>query len=383
VSGSDTDLLDAVASSTVLGDADRLAAAVTELCLHGPTTLAGSVDPRARTALDLALASSASPAQLTRVRAAAATLLASSDDWATGRRLFHDALAMSAGGHAVTRREVLMNSHMGLGHPADLELRRAAVAELAGFDDAEAQWEAGFVSFGIELVQGTLQGLRQAMQQMQTAIDAVVQRSRGAGMSQVTVVMTMLAGDLDRAEELMQLALSATPSSMQSWSIGTTATIMFPLREAQGRVAELRPLIGALRAGAPRFASWRAAEASVACVSGDLEAGTALVDELHADGWPLVEDLSWSGVMAECARAVHAVGHADAGRLLYQRLLPYSGQMTWNGLSTHGPVDAALALFADAAGDRITAARHAVEAVAVLDRLGAPHLLLPEVRPLL
>lgn len=92
----------------------------------------------------------------------------------------------------------------------------------------------------------------------------------------------------------------------------------------------------------------------------------------------LAQDLTLTAAATVLSRPVWARRAVALAEPLYELLAPYSGRMAWNGLSTHGPVDAGLALLADVLGRSAAADGHLERSRAMVDRLGAPHLWWPE-----
>lgn len=378
--GSDGDLLEAARHALKSDDAARLVAAATELCLHGPTSASGFADERAQDVLEQALAADTNEGAKIRLMAAAATLFTMSDQWERGRSLFHQALDVShQSADRAVRREVLLNSHLGLSHPDDLGRRRLNVRELADYDDADAQWETAFLGFGVALVDGDRIALDTAGTQVRERLGRVAQRGRGSGLLQVESVKAFLAGEFDAAEAFAEEALQVSlVGSSESWALSIYAGLIYPIRDAQGRLAELRPAVAGLLAAQPDFPLWLAVDAAIAARSGDLDRGRAVIARLAAGGFPFIHDLTWSGVAVLAMRTACAVGDVAAATALYALLEPHHSLMSWNGVSTHGPIDAALALAASLRGEPRLAAEHLTIADALIDRMQAPHLRWPE-----
>ena len=376
ISGSDDDLLAAAQSAVRLNDDTRLALATTELCLHGPTSISGDVDQRVAPVLEAALVALADPAAAVGLRAAAATLYTMSSKWDEGRILFHDAIRRSAElGDSDARRGVLLNAHVGLGHPDDRALRRSVADELLALGDSEASWEAGFLRFGLALIEADRHDLTMAAATMEAEFPHVTQRRRTSGMAMVRSVMALLAGNLETAEEQAVEAYQASlVAQTPSWALGTLAGLMYPIREAQGRLGELREAASRLRAEHPGFPLWITVDSAIAARQGDVDGARTGVTELASLGFRFERDLTWTAAVSLAMRAVWAVGDRAAADELASQLLPYAGSMSWNGVSTNGPIDAALALGAALAGRRTDATHHLRVADSLLARLGAPQL---------
>lgn len=377
LSGSDRELGRASDVAYELGDHDLFVRCVTELCLHGPTTQAGTVDASARLHLERALAAPVGALQRAELLSAAATLLALSDESTFGRSLYRQALdlAEQADDPAVLRT-VRMNAHLGLSHPDDIEQRRRAAQGLLALDDHEAQWEGSFLTFGLALIDADRPSLEASISAARTLTSIVKQRNQLRALHQMESAFAFICGDLDEAVRLadttFQMCLGSYP---MSWAMSIYAALLIPIREAQGRAAELLPQVSALIETSPDFITWHAVTACVAYAADDHEVMAREVGHLAANEFRFVEDLTWTAIATTVCRPIWALRDRASAAVLYERLLPYSGLMTWNGLSTHGPVDSGLACLAAVLGDSVARVRHTEESTQLVGRLGAPHLL--------
>jgi hypothetical protein len=223
----------------------------------------------------------------------------------------------------------------------------------------------------------------ESIEELRRLTTLVKQRNHQLALQQIETVAAFVNGDLDGAARLAEEVYRASVRShTPSWAMSTYAALLFPIRDAQGRVGELGPEVKALVELAPSFITWHAIAAGVAYASGDADAMAAELDHLGGQGYALVPDTTWTALMTILCRPVWAMDDRDAARTLYDRLAPYAGSMTWNGLSTHGPVDAGLACLAATIGDRALIDHHRREASRLVERLGAPHLLWPELHRL-
>ena len=380
LAGSDTELGRACDLAYALEDHELFVRCVTELCLHGPTTRAGTVDPAARLQLERALASPVGDLQRAELLSAAATLLSLSDEWTLGRSLYRQALDLvEAAAEPEGLRAIRINAHLGLSHPDDLDVRRTAAAGLLGLDDHDAQWEGNFLQFGLSLIDADRSKLETSIDRLRALTSIVKQRRQQRAMDQVETVTAFIRGDLDDAARLAEVALhSSLESYPESWANSIYAALVVPIREAQGRVAELGPHIAGLLASSPDFITWHALAACVAYAEGDADLMASELDFVARHDFRFIEDLTWTAVATITCRPIWAMNLQSAAAVVYQRLVPYAGLMTWNGLSTHGPVDAGLACLAAVLGDSAGLSGHLEQSRTLVGRLGAPHLLWPE-----
>jgi hypothetical protein len=384
VPGSDDELGRASGLADELGDHELFVRCVTELCLHGPTTRAGTVDEAARARLDRALATPVGTTQRAELLSAAATLFAISDESSMGRSLYRQALDLAeTAGEPEVLRNIRMNAHLGLSHPDDIEARRRAAAGLMSLDDHEAQWEGGYLRFGLALIDADRTGLDESIDGLRRLTSTVKQRNQQRALRQVETVAAFIAGDMDEAARLadatFQMCLHSYP---MSWSMSIYAALLVPIREAEGRAGELLPEVTGLLESSPDFITWHAMAASVAYANQDSATMARELAYLTRHQFDFVQDLTWTAIATTVCRPIWAMGDRAAAELMYDRLLPYSGLMTWNGLSTHGPVDAGLACLAAVLDDSEALTRHLGLSRALVDRLGAAHLFWPELATL-
>jgi hypothetical protein len=196
-------------------------------------------------------------------------------------------------------------------------------------------------------------------------------------------VHAFIRGDLELAEQLawetLRVSLESYPESR---SMGIFAALLIPIREVQGRAGDLLSELTALIESAPDFVTWHVLGANAAYARGDEATMAAGMSNLARLDYQFAEDLTWTAAATVASRPILALNDASSAAVVYERLLPHRGQMTWNGLSTHGPVDAGLACLAAVLGNRDAVAEHTAEAIRLVERVNAPHLLWPELATL-
>jgi DNA-binding SARP family transcriptional activator len=382
---SDVELLHAAELAEEWGADDLLVRVVTELCLHGRTSKVGSVDERARLHLERALTLRVDHTARTELLAAAATLFGLTDDADRGRSLYLEAREMALASNELHLvRSVLLNAHLGLANPHDLPLRRHAAETLGAMDDVEARWESSFLHVGLGLIAADRAAIERAVRELRLLTPAVRERGRHQGLLQVESAYAHLCGRLDAAEQYANQAFAlGLETFSQSWAMSIYAALILPIREAQRREAELWGPIADLLEGDPQFVTWHVLAAEIAMSRGDLDVVRRELDHLRARQLAFAPDLTWSAVAAVACRAIWFARDAELAEQLYAILLPFAGQMTWNGLGTHGPVDAGLAALAATLGDTARCEQHRMTARVLVAGLAAPHLLWPEFEHLL
>lgn len=374
--GSDVELLRAAELASEYEADDLLVRSVIELCLHGFTTLVGEVDDRARRHLDYALGLDLGDHTRAELLAAAATLLASSPEARLGRDLYHEArdVAIRSENERLLRT-VLMNAHLGFAHPADLALRWHAADTLATLDDLEARWEGTFLHVHLALIEADRTAFDESMQRLRDLTPLVRRRTRDRALGQMESVAAFVAGDLDTADHLAHVAFdTAVEGYSTSWAVSIFAALLLPVRLAQGRMGELWDVVAERMSHQPTFTSWHALGAAIADAGGDHDTVRELLDTIRERKLDLVEDTTWTAIATMLCVPIWRQHDTELARMMHERLAPFSGQMTWNGLSTHGPVDAGLALLAATLDDVDGVDHHLTVARQLVARLGTPHL---------
>ena len=353
---------------------------VVELCLHGLTTTVGTTDADARRHLDHALSLALGDHRRAELLAASATLLASSPDVALARRLYREARAIALRSEDERLvRTVLMNAHLGLAHPDDLSWRHDAADRLATMEDVEARWEAEFLRVGLGIVTADRALVDRSVANLRDLTPLVRQRNRARALLQVEAVHAFLCGDLEAAERWGDQAFhAAVDGYSQTWALSIYSVLLFPVRMAQGRAGEFWDIIQHFLRDQPDYTTWFALGAIIADAGGDGERTVELLDVLRSRDLAIAEDSTYTAALTQLCVPVWRTGARDLAAELQRRLAPYRGQMTWNGLSTHGPVDAGLALCAATLGETGSCADHLATARTLVDRFGAPHLWWPE-----
>jgi DNA-binding SARP family transcriptional activator len=384
-------LVEGAAFARTAGLNELFAEAVVELCSHGETTKAGAVDTEVVALLDEAL-NLAIPLDLSaRLCAAAATQLATSSAGARGRDLFIRAMALAEeAGQAQLEADVLMNTHLGLSDPADLELRAHAAQRLRilayrndqknrksrknslDHPDALHLWEATYLDFNVAIVQADRFALDASIVDLRRLTPLVKERPRTFGLAMIEGAYAHAIGDLDsaagHAEDLLQLGLA---SFDPSWAIAVYSALKLSIEIDRGAVGLLGSTVDRLIADQPALRTWHSLAALIALEAGNTQRAA---DELHqvvqANGSLITRDHTWGPTVMCAARVAHGLHDEQAAQILYALVQPRTGQMSWSGAATFGPFDLALSLLASTLGDEEAAATHRALSNSFAERLG-------------
>jgi tetratricopeptide (TPR) repeat protein len=190
--------------------------------------------------------------------------------------------------------------------------------------------------------------------------------------------VALLAGRFDDAERLMTEALNLGQHLPRLTAFGSYWLQLFMLRRAQGRLAELEPIL-ALRPSSPLGSFlWPSTLALVLAELGREADARSEFDELAANGFLDVPRTSiWPIAIGNLAEVCAVVGDASRAALLYDLLLPHAGRTlargtAWSGLYS---TDHYLGLLAATMSKRAAAAGHFEAALAFDARMGARPLV--------
>jgi len=367
--------VEAVSLAREVGDTSLFVSAALGLCRRGQSTLAGIVDDVAKSAVDECLEQDdLTYEQRARLLATSSVLFAVSTSDDELRRRFQEALVLAREeGDAPLEAEILLDADLGLGHPEDFAQRQVVakrLGELAG-DDPDLRWEAAWLDFGNAVVLGDVETVRRACLDMREGVGHCVQRPRNFGMAIVESVVNYLSGQFDAAQGWADVVLDVGLRRFpESWALNAYGALLLGNRDAQGRVGELYEAAQNLLAGSPEFPSWQASAAFAGLHAGEREVANQLFDGLALESFSnLVEDGSWTAIVGALLETAAGLDRPADTKTLYELLKPFSGRMLWTGLSTMGPVDARLAIAAQALGEDEDAAAHLAKAAELTNRL--------------
>lgn len=182
-------------------------------------------------------------------------------------------------------------------------------------------------------------------------------------------------GDLDRAEQLALEAFSLAQGANvdDQTAISILGTVLYSVRQAQGRLDEMVPLLEARVESAPTVPVWRVALAGALIESDREEPARELWDWLVTDDFSRIPpDPEYPVTICGLARmAFRLRPPEDQVAAAYERLLPFSGSFNWTGGSVTDSNDLGLAMAAERLGRRADADRHFAVAIELCERAGA------------
>jgi tetratricopeptide (TPR) repeat protein len=135
----------------------------------------------------------------------------------------------------------------------------------------------------------------------------------------------LLAGSLDRADQLAAEALAAGGPGDPVTASQYYAIQLLAVRRDQGRMAELEQPARQLVGENPSRPAWRAALANLLCEDGRLSEAREEFERLAAhDFEDIPRDLDWMIAMILLSDVCADLGDAERAALLYERLEPYA-----------------------------------------------------------
>jgi DNA-binding SARP family transcriptional activator len=177
-----------------------------------------------------------------------------------------------------------------------------------------------------------------------------------------------MAGRLDEGEKSLASITRLSDQMMMPQTEDAVAGALITLRLWQGRSAEVAPVLTAFEGGHIPITS---TVLVFLLRSGELEAARA-----HVAEHPVVLDaVDWFSMLNWGCAAEAALGLADPemAAAAYDRLAPYAGRVVSAGSgNAMGPVEAFLAHAAAAVGDHDLAARHADDALRLMEEWQIP-----------
>jgi hypothetical protein len=189
------------------------------------------------------------------------------------------------------------------------------------------------------------------------------------------VMDTLLAGNIERADELAAEALAAGTPAEAVTAPQYHSIQLLAIRREQGRMGELEQPARALVAANPARPAWRAALADLLWESDRPDEAQAEFEALAArDFEDIPGDLDWMAALALLSDVCAGVGDAARAGLLYEQLLPYAGTNVVIGLAAIclGSASRFLGKLAATMGRRDEAAAHFEHALEANTALRAP-----------
>ncbi len=219
---------------------------------------------------------------------------------------------------------------------------------------------------------GTLESLAEGLRQPRFAWMA---RNRAA-------MISVFVGDLDTAEEqtIEAMTYGMEHGVQEGQVMSFVGGLLYMIRRAQGRVAELVTSIGDLVANSPGAPVWRVALAGALSESGRPGEAVEHVEFLtENDCVAVVPDVEYPVTLCGLGRLTRTVPLDEPTmRSIYGRLLPFAGTFNWSGVSITDANDHGLGVLAARLSEFEASDAHFRAAMALSERAGAKPYLAAE-----
>lgn len=370
----------AIASARATGDPTRLAHAAMILSRSGGASSA-ALDPELVAALEEAIEALGDhdPALRSRLLSTLAVELQWGPESERRMRVAAESLALArATGDAAALRLVLLRSW------ALLDFTTPHIAEYAAIlDEAEAIARDTKDQVALADVlrsraynsagQGDGAAFGELLEAHRRVVDAL-RRPRVAWIARSDeAVLAAWRGELARAEQLALEAFTYAQGAKidEASAISTLGSVLYMVRQGQGRLEEMIPLIEARVAAMPDTPVWRIALAGALIDSDHEDRAREQWEWLAADFSRIPPDPEYPVIMCGLARMSFRLdAPLDATGAVYDRVLPYAGVINWTGTSMSEANDLGLAMAAARLGRADDADRHFDELFTLYERAG-------------
>jgi hypothetical protein len=182
-----------------------------------------------------------------------------------------------------------------------------------------------------------------------------------------------IAGDLEEAERKAFECFAVADEAGQPDARNVLGDQLLVIRDAQGRLAEMEPVMRRTVERYPHVRSMRAVLAYLWSELDQPDEGSELLDEDASDGFAgFTRDMVWLASISYAARAATNVHHTSAASRLFDILSAWPNQIVWSGSHPHGPVSLLLGGLALTLGQPAKALEFLHDANAVSRRMEAP-----------
>jgi len=186
---------------------------------------------------------------------------------------------------------------------------------------------------------------------------------------------SLVRADAASAEAYADEALAVGTDSVAE-ALTTYGVQLIEIRRLQGRLSELAGMCDVIAQTAEENPGLPVLQVVLGRMYCDLgrkeEARTTNAEAIASGAAPLPYDYAWLPGLCVLAPVVVDLELLEGARALYQRLLPWGDQVASVGVTSEGPVAAALGSLAVLLGDLDTAEAHFAKALEMAERLGAP-----------
>ncbi|MBS0643068.1 MAG: AAA family ATPase [Proteobacteria bacterium] len=291
---------------------------------------------------------------------------------ATVARAVEQARALGDPSALVTALDAFYQLNFELLSPDRLRDERELTRLAEQVRDLDVTSRSWFRRYAFHAIRGDVAQAREALEAYDATQERIRQPDHTTYAIGIRTAHAIMAGDLPQAERLIVEALRMrTPFGTAASDL--TAMTTFDLRRAQGRLAELRPLIQAF-ARTQGSAAWQPGLAVMLLETGDAKVARELFEALASDDFAAIpRDGLWTASMTYLAETSVALGDSARAAVLYRLLRPWAGYnfVLGGGASLPGSADRFLGGLSAVMRRWTEAEAHFTAALAMNDRLGA------------
>ena len=187
-------------------------------------------------------------------------------------------------------------------------------------------------------------------------------------------VLALARADFTAAEAAAEQAEARATADSAPYDEGVYGLQMYAIRRAEGRLAEVAPVMRALATSADPPSTWRPGLAALYTDLGMLDDAAVVFEALAPDGFAVVpRDAVWPASLTFLAETCVALGDQAHASVLYDELIPFRGHNLMAGMTIcFGPADRLLGGLAALLGRAQEAEEHFRVALELAERSASP-----------
>lgn len=256
------------------------------------------------------------------------------------------------------------------GARAELAAEVTALADEA--DDPHLTFLVHHVSFGAATCAGDATAAARCSDRMHEIVDEIGEPAMRWHVGILDAYVATMEARLDDAERIATATLELGMAIGDPDAFGVFASQFFFFATFAGRHAELLPLVQQAMDTDPHVEPiFRAGHALVCCEMGQPDVGRLLLRDAMTAGLDAISQDSW-GCTTLIAHAVLAIELDDvpAAAWMLPAIEPLAGEVSFNGVTSQGPVSAYVGKLESLLGRHDEAERHLLDALRVTEAFG-------------
>jgi DNA-binding SARP family transcriptional activator len=253
---------------------------------------------------------------------------------------------------------------------AELAAEATAIADEA--DDPHMAFVVHHVSYGTAVCVGDASRAARHLGRLHDIADQIGEPLMRWHVGIIDTFVATMAARFEEAERIANATWELGAQIGDPDAFGVFAGQFFFLRTFAGRHAELFPIVQQMMDNDPHVKPlFRAAHALVCSELGRPEVGEAVLADAMAAGLDAISQDSF-GSTTLIAHAVLAIELDDvtAAEWLFPAIAPLAGEVSFNGVTSQGPVSAYVGKLASLLGQHGDAERHLLDALATTESFG-------------